>query len=45
MSSPLPVDRFAIIEAADIAEAISMVSQVPCAVAHGVVEVRLLEQP
>jgi len=45
MSSPLPATGFAIIEAADIAEAISMVSQVPCAVAHGVVEVRLLEQP
>ena len=44
MSSPLPVAGFAIIEAADIAEAISMVSKVPCAVAHGVVEVWPLEQ-
>jgi hypothetical protein len=44
MSSPLPVAGFAIIEAADIAEAISMVSQVPCALAHGVVEVWPLEQ-
>jgi hypothetical protein len=44
MSSPLPVAGFAIIEAADIAEAILMVSQVPCAVAHGVVEVWPLEQ-
>lgn len=39
MSSPLPVAGFAIIEAADLNEAIKMVSQVPCAVAHGVVEV------
>lgn len=39
MSSPLPIAGFAIIEAADMAEAIRMVSQVPCAVAHGVVEV------
>ena len=39
MSSPLPIAGFAIIEAADIAEAIEMVSQTPCAVAHGVVEI------
>ena len=44
MSSSLPVAGFAIIEAADISEAIRMVSQVPCAVAHGVVEVWPLEQ-
>lgn len=39
MSSPLPIAGFAVIEAADLAEAIEKVSQVPCAVAHGVVEV------
>jgi hypothetical protein len=39
MSSPLPIAGFAVIEAADIAAAIEMVSQSPCAVAHGVVEV------
>lgn len=45
MKSPLPVAGFAIIEAANMAEAIAMVSQTPCAVAHGVVEVWPLEQP
>lgn len=45
MSSSLPVAGFAIIEAADLAEAIDMVSRTPCAVAHGVVEVWPLEQP
>lgn len=39
MTSSLPVAGFAIIEAADLAEAIELVSQTPCAVAHGVVEV------
>lgn len=39
MKSPLPVAGFAVIEAADIAEAVKMVSGVPCAVADGVVEV------
>ena len=39
MSSPLPIAGFAVIEAADFAEAIEAVSQSPCAVAHGVVEV------
>ncbi len=45
MKSPLPVAGFAIIEAADMAEAIAIVSKTPCAVAHGVVEVWPLEQP
>ncbi len=45
MRSSLPVAGFAIIEAADLAEAIDMVSRTPCAVAHGVVEVWPLEQP
>jgi hypothetical protein len=39
MSSALPIAGFAIIEAADLAEAIEKVSHVPCAVAHGVVEI------
>ncbi|MCB5201246.1 YciI family protein [Neorhizobium sp. T786] len=45
MRSSLPVAGFAIIEAADIGEAIEMVSRTPCAVARGVVEVWPLEQP
>jgi hypothetical protein len=43
MSSALPIAGFAVIEAADLAEAIQKVSHVPCAVAHGVVEVWPLE--
>lgn len=39
MSSALPIAGFAVIEAADLAEAVQKVSHVPCAVAHGVVEV------
>ena len=39
MDSTLPVAGFAVIDAANIAEAVKMVSQVPCAVAQGVVEV------
>lgn len=39
MKSPLPVAGFSIIEAADLAEAIDIASQTPCAVAHGIVEV------
>ncbi|WP_338720428.1 transcription initiation protein [Devosia sp. XK-2] len=38
-SSDLPVAGFAVIEAASIEEAIKKVSDVPCAVAYGVVEV------
>lgn len=45
LRSPLPVAGFAIIEAADLAEAIDRVSRTPCAIAHGVVEVWPLEQP
>jgi hypothetical protein len=44
MRSSLPLAGFAIIEAANVAEAIEMVSRAPCAVAHGVVEVWPLEQ-
>lgn len=39
MTSALPVAGFAVIEAADLAEAIKKVSGVPCAIAEGVVEV------
>jgi hypothetical protein len=39
MSSPVPIAGFAVIEAADLSAAIALVSQSPCAVAHGVVEV------
>jgi hypothetical protein len=39
MSSRLPIAGFAVIEATDLADAIEKVSRVPCAVAHGVVEV------
>ena len=39
MSSDLPIAGFAVIKAASLAEAIEKVSRVPCAVAHGVVEV------
>lgn len=42
----LPVAGFAIIEAADLDEAVATVSRTPCAVAHGVVEVwPLLQTP
>ncbi len=44
MSSALPIAGFALIEAADTAAAIEMVSKSPCAVAHGVVEVWPLEE-
>jgi len=39
MSSSLPIAGFAVIEAANLDEAVKMVAQSPCAVAHGVVEV------
>jgi hypothetical protein len=45
MNSSLPVAGFALIEAKNIEEAISLVSKTPCAVAHGVVEVWPLEEP
>ena len=43
MVAQLPVAGFAVIEALNLAEAIKMVSQTPCAVAYGVVEVWPLE--
>jgi hypothetical protein len=39
LSAPLPIAGFAIIEAPSLAEVITIASQAPCAVAHGVVEV------
>ncbi len=39
LRSELPVAGFAVIEASTLEEAISLVSNTPCAVAHGVVEV------
>ena len=42
-ASPLPVAGFAVIEAPTMAEAVRMLSQTPCAVAYGVVEVWPLE--
>lgn len=43
-ASSLPVAGFAIIEAADLQQAIDLASQTPCAVAHGVVEVWPLDE-
>jgi hypothetical protein len=43
MRTSLPVAGFAVIEAANLAEAIEMVSKSPCAVAYGVVEVWPME--
>ena len=45
MRSDLPVAGFSIIEAADLDAAVAMVAGVPCAVAHGVVEVWPLQEP
>lgn len=44
LHSALPIAGFAVIEAADLQEAIRMVSKAPCAVAHGVVEVWPLKE-
>jgi hypothetical protein len=44
MTSALSVAGFAVIEAANVAEAVAMASKTPCAVAHGVVEVWPLEE-
>lgn len=43
MRSDLPIAGFAVIDAADMTEAVALVSATPCAVAHGVVEVWPLE--
>lgn len=39
LRSGLPIAGFAVIDAVDLQDAIRLVSKVPCAVAHGVVEV------
>lgn len=39
LSAGLPIAGFAVIEADNLDHAIELVSQTPCAVAHGVVEV------
>ena len=44
MHSSLPIAGFAVIEARDLQEAITLVSKAPCAVAHGVVEVWPLQE-
>jgi hypothetical protein len=44
MTSRLPIAGFAVIEAATLDEAIAMVAESPCAVAHGVVEVWPLKE-
>ncbi len=44
MVTQLPVTGFTVIDAPTMAEAIAMVSQTPCAIAYGVVEVWPLEQ-
>lgn len=45
LAASLPVAGFAIIEAPTMAEAVRLVSQTPCAVAHEVVEVWPLQTP
>jgi hypothetical protein len=44
LSAPLPIAGFGIIDANDLDEAIALVSQTPCAVCHGVVEVWPLDR-
>ena len=44
LRAPLPVAGSALLEAADLAEAVRLVSGTPCAVAHGVVEVWPLQR-
>ena len=44
LHSSLPIAGFAVIEARDLQEAITLVSKTPCAVAHGVVEVWPLQE-
>lgn len=39
LRADLPIAGFAVIEASTLEEAVSLVSNTPCAVAHGVVEV------
>jgi hypothetical protein len=43
MRSDLPIAGFAVIDAANLDEAVALAAKTPCAVAHGVVEVWPLE--
>ncbi len=45
MQSELPIAGFALIEAADLEEAIQLVAMTPCAIAFGVVEIWPLVEP
>jgi hypothetical protein len=45
MRSDLPIAGFAVIDAANVDEAVALVAKTPCAVAHGVVDVWPLETP
>jgi hypothetical protein len=45
MTSAMPLAGFSVIEAPDLDAAIAMVAGVPCAVAHGVVEIWPLGEP
>jgi hypothetical protein len=45
MRSDLPIAGFAVIDAANVDEAVALVAKTPCAVAQGVVEVWPLETP
>lgn len=44
LRSDLPVAGFSLTEADDLDHAIALVSETPCAIAHGVVEVWLLKE-
>jgi hypothetical protein len=44
MRADLPIAGFALIEAANVEDAIEQVAKTPCAVAHGVVEIWPLER-
>lgn len=44
MQCALPIAGFALIEAADLQEAVLLVSRSPCAIAHGVIEIWPLEE-
>jgi hypothetical protein len=44
LRSDLPIAGFALIEAASVEDAVSMVAETPCAVAYGVVEIWPIEK-
>ena len=43
LRSDLPIAGFALIEAASVEDAVSMVAETPCAMAYGVVEIWPIE--